>query len=43
MYFELNKIQSTDYEEQVINTMEEHMIEVKNFYERIINEYKKNS
>ncbi|EGP68763.1 glycosyltransferase, group 1 family protein [Streptococcus mitis SK1073] len=37
----LNKIQSTDYEEQVINTMEEHMIEVKNFYERIINEYKK--
>ena len=39
----LYKIQSTDYEEQVINTMKEHMIEVKKFYERIINEYKKNS
>ena len=39
----LYKIQSTEYEEQIINTMEEHMIEVKRFYERIINEHKKNS
>ena len=33
MYFRDNRfviqIQSTEYEEQIINTMEEHMIEVK--------------
>lgn len=35
----LYKIQNIEYREPVINTMEEHMVEVKNYYERIINEY----
>ena len=35
----LYKIQNIEYGEPVINTMEEHMVEVKNYYERIINEY----